>query len=129
MCTYPQSDHALTPCKCVLRFYSYCPCINITDQEIDNHYSETTPSIRFHIHHIIEYCTAHFIIILKDKKYITCVNKNLRQINLKIYIHQKRASYDGNNNLLFPYQFLHTSHPKVGLLLTTCEHTWYKSLW
>ena len=33
MCTYPQSDHALPHCKCVLYCSANCPCINLTDQE------------------------------------------------------------------------------------------------
>ena len=39
MCAYPQSDHALPHCKCVLRCCADCPCINLTDQETENHYS------------------------------------------------------------------------------------------
>ena len=38
MCAYPQSDHALTHWKCVLRCYDDCPCINLPDQETDNQY-------------------------------------------------------------------------------------------
>ena len=45
MCTYPQSDCALPHWKWVLRCCDYCPCINISDQEIDKKYEETTPSI------------------------------------------------------------------------------------
>ena len=33
ICTYPQSDHALPHCKCVLYCSADCPCINIPDQE------------------------------------------------------------------------------------------------
>ena len=32
MCTYPQSEHALPHCKCVLQCCDDCPCINIPDQ-------------------------------------------------------------------------------------------------
>ena len=53
MCTYPQSDHALSHWKCVLRCCAECPYINLPDQEIDKKHKETTPSIRFHIYHII----------------------------------------------------------------------------
>ena len=68
ICTYTQSDHSLPHCKCVLVCYSDCPYINLPDQETDNHYSETTPSIRYHIYHIIGSCTAYGIIILKYNK-------------------------------------------------------------
>ena len=43
MCAYHQYYHAIPHWKCVLRFYDDCPCINISDQETDNQYSETTP--------------------------------------------------------------------------------------
>ena len=69
MCAYTQSDHALSQWKCALRCCTNCPSINLTDQETDNHYSDTTPSIRFQIYHIIARCTAHGRIPFKDKKY------------------------------------------------------------
>ena len=66
ICAYPQSDHALLHWKYVFRYCAYCPCINIPDQETDYQYSEKTPSIRFHIYHIIERCTYHGIITLEE---------------------------------------------------------------
>ena len=89
MCTYPWSDHTLPHSKIVLQFCAKCPCINLPDQEIDHHYSETTPSIRFRIYQIIGRCTVHGRIPLKDKKYVTCVNKNLHQITLQKYTPEK----------------------------------------
>ena len=68
MCVYLQSDYALPYCKCVLWCCADCPYINLPDQETDHQYSETTPSIRFHIYHIIARCSAHGRIQLKDKK-------------------------------------------------------------
>ena len=83
ICAYSQSDHALPHWKCVLWCCADCPCINLTDQETNKKHEETTPSIRFHIYHIIGRFTAHGRIPLKDKKYVICVNKNLHQINLQ----------------------------------------------
>ena len=40
----------------------------IPDQDADNQYSDTTPSIQFHIHHIIASSTAHGRILFKDNK-------------------------------------------------------------
>ena len=97
MCDYPHSDHALPHWKCVLRCCSECPQINIPDQETNKKNEETTPSIRFHIYHIIGRCTTHGRIPLKDKKYVTCVKKNLHQKNLQ-NIHQKITHYDVYNN-------------------------------
>ena len=68
MCAYPHSDHALPHWKYVFQLCADYPCINIPDQKTDNYYSETTPSIRFHIYHIISCCTAHGTIPFKDKK-------------------------------------------------------------
>ena len=68
MCAYPQSDHALSHWKYVLRCYADCICINIPDQETYNNNSDTTTSIRFQIYHIIARCTARGIITLKDRK-------------------------------------------------------------
>ena len=59
MCTYPQSDHALPHCKCVLWCCDDYTYINITDQKTTKNHDETTPSIRFHIYHIVGRCTAH----------------------------------------------------------------------
>ena len=89
MCTYPHSIHALPHWKCVLQCCAKSPCINIYDQETDNQNSDTTSSIRFHIYPIIGSCTAHSRITLKDKKYVTCVNKNLHQITLQKYTPEK----------------------------------------
>ena len=89
MCTYLQSDSALPHWKCVLRCCANCPCINLTDQETDKKHEETTTSIRFHIYHNISCCTAHGRISLKEKKYVTCVNKNLHQTNLEKYTPEK----------------------------------------
>ena len=68
MWTNTHSDHVLPHQKCVLRWCAGCTCINLPDQETTKKHEETTPSIRFHIYHIIGRCTAHGRIPLKDKK-------------------------------------------------------------
>ena len=86
ICAYPQSEHSLPHWKCVLRCCNYCPCINITDQETSNKHDETTPSIRFHIYHIIGRCTAHGRFSLKDKKICyMCEQEYLPDKSTKIY--------------------------------------------
>ena len=86
MCAYPQSDHALPHWKCVLRCCAKCTCINIPDQETYNQYSDTTPSIRFHIYHIIALCTYHVIIPLKDKNiYRKCKQESSTEKSKNIY--------------------------------------------
>ena len=75
MCTYPQSDHTLPHWECVSQCCAKLPGMNIPYQKTYNNYSETTPSIRFHIYHIIGRCTDHGRIPSKDKKicYTWCV--------------------------------------------------------
>ena len=67
MCVYPKSENSFPHWKCVLRCCSDCPCINIPDQEISNKHDETTPTIRFHIYHIIGSCAIHGRLSLKNK--------------------------------------------------------------
>ena len=86
MCTNPHSDHALQHWKCVLRCCADCPCINLPYQETTKKHEETTPSIRFHIYHIIGRCTAHGRIPLKDKKICyTCEQESLPESSTKLY--------------------------------------------
>ena len=68
MCTYPNYDHALPHWKGVLRCCAECPHINLPYKETNKKHDETTPSIRFHIYHIIGRCNTHSRIPLKDKK-------------------------------------------------------------
>ena len=68
MCAYSQSDHTLPQYKCVLRYCSKCPSINIPDQETDDQYTNTSPSIIFHICHLIVGCTKHGRLPSTDKK-------------------------------------------------------------
>ena len=86
MCIHPQSTHVLPHWKCVLRRCAKFTCINLPDQETDNQYSETTPSIRFHIYHIIARCTDHSRIQLKDKKICyMCKQESSSDNSTKIY--------------------------------------------
>ena len=47
MCTNPRSDHALPHCKCVLRCFADCPCINIPDQETTKNMKKLHPQLCF----------------------------------------------------------------------------------
>ena len=108
ICAYNQSDHALSYWKCVLRCCDDCPCINITDQETSNKYSETTPSIMFHIYHIIARCTAHGIIPLKDKKIChICKQESSSDESTKIYtrrelVMMEKTIYDFHTSFYIP---------------------------
>ena len=86
MCVYPHYYHALIHRKCVLLCHSNCPCINLPCQETHNQYSDTTPSIRFHIYHIIERCTVHDRIPLKEGKICQmCKQESSSDESTKIY--------------------------------------------
>ena len=68
MCANSQSDHVLPHWKYVLICCAQCPSINITDQETDDKYPKISPSISFHIYHLIARCTKHVRLTLTDKK-------------------------------------------------------------
>ena len=68
MCAYSQSDHTLPQYKCVLRCCAKCPSINLSEQETDYQYPDTSPSFCFQIYHMISRCTKHGRLALNDKK-------------------------------------------------------------
>ena len=68
LCSYSQSDYALPNQKFVIQCCFKCSSINLPDQETDDQYPDTIPSIRFHIYHIIARCTKHVRFPLTDKK-------------------------------------------------------------
>ena len=68
ICSYSQSYHALPHCKFVLQCCARFPSINLPDQEIDDQYPDTSPSIHFRIYCLIARCTKHGRIPLIDRK-------------------------------------------------------------
>ena len=68
MCAYTQSDNELPHWKCVMKCCAKCPSIKLPNQETDDQYSNTSPSICFHIYHLIEHFTTHGRLLLNDKK-------------------------------------------------------------
>ena len=68
ICAYPQSDHALPHWKCVMWCCAKFPIVNIPDQETDDQYSNTSPSVLFHIYHLFARCATHGRLQLNDKK-------------------------------------------------------------
>ena len=86
VCTYPQSEHTLPRCKCVLRCCADYPCINIPYQETTKKHDQTTPSIRFHIYHIIGRCAIHVRLSLKDKNICSvCKQESSPDKSTKVY--------------------------------------------
>ena len=65
---YPQSDHSLPHWKCSMRCSDKSPSVNIPDQETDDQYSDTSPSILFHIYHPCSLCSTHVRIPFNEKK-------------------------------------------------------------
>ena len=86
MCAYSQSDHASTHWKCVLGCCEKFPSINIPDQEIDDNNPNSSPSISFHIYHLIARCTKHGRLLLTDKKsFRKCQQDTASGKSTKIY--------------------------------------------
>ena len=86
MCSNSKSDNVLPHWKCVLRFFVQCPNINIPDQETYDNHTNPSPSIRFHIYHLIECCTKHCRLPLSEKKSCRACQHNTASVkSTKIY--------------------------------------------
>ena len=68
MFAYPQSNHSFPHWKCTLQCCAKCPSLNISDQEINYQYPNTSPSISFHVYHLIARCSTHVRLPINDKK-------------------------------------------------------------
>ena len=68
LCAYLQWDNALPHWKCVFRCCAKCPSINIYYQETDDQYTDTNPSIIFHVYHIIACISTHIRLPLTNNK-------------------------------------------------------------
>ena len=96
MCVYPQSDHALPHWKCVLRCCAKCPIINLTDQEIDAHYPNTSPSISFHFYHLIARCTTYGRLPLTDNCFYKYQHDTATEQPTKIYTRKEPVMMETN---------------------------------
>ena len=68
MYAYSHSYHALPHCKFLLWCCAQCPSINIPDQETYDKHLNSSPSIIFHIYHLIDRCKKHGRLPLTYKK-------------------------------------------------------------
>ena len=69
-----------------MRCCAKCPSINLLDQETDDQYSNTSPSIRCHIYHIIVRCSTHGRPLLTDKNnFRKCKQDYALEQSTKIY--------------------------------------------
>ena len=118
MCAYSQSYHALPHCKCALRCCSQCPSINITDQETDDKHPNRSPSIRFHIYHLIARCKKNGLLPLTNKKsFWECQHNNASRKSTKINKY-KRAIDDGDKHFQISYKFLIPAIQKLTFHIT-----------
>ena len=100
--------------KCAMRCYAKCTSINIPYQETDDQYSDTSPSIRFHIYHLISRCSTHGRLTLTEKNCHKCKQDSDSEQSTK-YIHQERASDDEDSHFEFSYKFLRPRNSEVGV--------------
>ena len=103
--------------------------INIPDQETYYEYSNTSPSISFHIYYLNEHCTTHGRLLLTDKKiFHKCKHDTVSEQSTKIYT-KKKGRDDRDNHFKFSYKFLYSRNSDVGVSYSTCINTGYTSLW
>ena len=122
MHAYPQSDHALPHWKCVLWCCAKCTRGNIPDQETDDHYSDTTPSISVQVYHIIERCKSHGRILLKTNLFcLICKQDPASEQSKKIYtrnnlVMMETTIYRFNTSLYIPeiqWLVFHITHVHI----------------
>ena len=114
MCSYSKSDHSLPHWKFVLKCCAKCPSIHLPDQETYDQYPDTSPSIRFHIYHMIAHCTKHARLPLTDRK----IWHKCQQDTTKIYTRKELVMME-----------IYYSNSEVGVSHSTCTNNWYESLW
>ena len=69
-----------------MRRCAKCIRINIPDQVTDGQYPDTSPSIRFHIYHLVARCTRHGRLTLTDEKSCCkCQHYSVSGKSAKIY--------------------------------------------
>ena len=59
MCIYPSSKYSFPHWKCFLGCCSRCLCIYLPIPESDKHNTNVSPTIRFHVYHLIAHCNVH----------------------------------------------------------------------
>ena len=88
-CAYPHSDNALPHWKCVLRCCANCPKLIFLTKKKRKNMKKQHPQLGF------TFITSLDVVLLmgefhwKTRKYVTCVTKNLHQINLQKYTPEK----------------------------------------
>ena len=69
--------------------FDKCSSVNITGQEKDDQYSNTIPSIKFHINHLIALCSTHGRLPLTDNNIVASVNNIIFKKNPQKYALEK----------------------------------------
>ena len=86
MCEYPPYQHGFPHWKCVLYCCANYPCIDIPVQELDRHQYNTSPSIIFHIYHLILRCAVHRRRSLDENKICCwCLQDTASVSHVKLY--------------------------------------------
>ena len=85
ICEYPQSDRVLPHWKCAMQCCAKFLCVNLPDQETDYQHSDTSPSIIFHIYHLIACYSTHWRLPLTGKKFRKCKYDSVSEQSTKIY--------------------------------------------
>ena len=98
MWAYPQSYHALTHWKFVLRCWVNCPYIILLTKKLIISIQTQHPQYGFKFIISLRVVLIMVEFYLRTGKYVASVNTNLQQTNIK-NIHHKRAIYDVDNNI------------------------------
>ena len=105
-----------------------CPSINIPYQKIDNKHPNPSPSISFHIYHLIASCKKHGRITLTNKKSCReCQQDTASGQSTKIYTRKELVIRE--TTIFNFHTSFYSSNPEVGVSHSSCTNTRYESLW
>ena len=81
----------------MLRCCNKCPRINLPDQETDDQYSNTSPSIIFHIYHLFARFTTHGRLPLTNKKIChNCKQDTVSEQSTEVYTRKELVMMEKN---------------------------------
>ena len=129
MCAYLSSKYALPHWKCVMSCCAQYPSIDIPSPELDQHNSDVSPPIIFHVYHPISWCTVHSRLPFNEKKQCQLCDPSADSIvTEKLYTRNilswwKHQLWDFTNNYKYqPCRNLHkTFHTYIFLKYINVE--------
>ena len=114
--------------KCVMRCCAKCPRIDLTSLESDDQNLNFSPTICFHVHHIIARWTVHDRHPFNENRQCWfCESYTDSIVTAKLYTGKELVMME-TSVLVFHQKIIHTRHTETCITLATCIYSWNTSL-